>query len=34
MTPIHYKNNYSKITLKKYAYKSENSLMILFYIKK
>ena len=33
MTPIHTKNNYIKITLKKYTYKSENILMISFYTK-
>ena len=34
MTPIHTKNNYIKITLKRYAYKSENIFMSSFYTKK
>ena len=34
MTPSHTRNNYIKITLKKYAYKSENILTIPFHTKK
>ena len=34
MTPLHTKNNYIKITLKRFAYKSENILMSSFYTKK
>ena len=34
MTPIHAKNNYIKITLKKYTYKSENILITPIHTKK
>ena len=34
MAPIHTKNNYIKITLKKYTYKSENILITPTHTKK
>ena len=33
MTPLHTKNNYIKITLKKYTYKSENTPITPFHTK-